>query len=380
MNKKVVLLRSNPVNPDPPVEKIAETLLKNGYAVTIVAWDRENDYSVLESDLTLSDSQSVKIVRFGIKAVYGGGLKKTLKAFLGFQKRLSGWLKKNRNEYDIIHAFDFDTGYVAKKAARKYKKQFVYHILDFYVDSHLSGGKILRGLIKKLEYSVIKTANVTIVCTEKRLEQIKGSKPKKVEIIHNTPKVDFLNQTSELKIEDSKRLKIVYVGIFGEGRLIRELLQMVAEDNTLELHIGGFGELEDCVKEFAKDNDNIFYYGKLSYRDTLALERQCDVMTAIYDPSIPNHRYAAPNKFYESLMLGKPIVMVKNTGFDDVIVENEIGVLIDYSKEGAIAGITTLKANRDDFDNMAKRSQTLYENSFSWQEMANRITAIYQSL
>ena len=34
-------------------------------------------------------------------------------------------------------------------------------------------------------------------------------------------------------------------------------------------------------------------------------------MTAIYDPNISNHYYAAPNKFYEALMLGKPLIMVK---------------------------------------------------------------------
>lgn len=57
-------------------------------------------------------------------------------------------------------------------------------------------------------------------------------------------------------------------------------------------------------------------------------------MTAIYDPKVPNHRYAAPNKFYEALMLGKPIVMAKNTGFDEIIEENNIGCLIEYSKSG----------------------------------------------
>ena len=45
--KRVMLIRSNPVNPDPPVEKMADTLLKQGYQVTIVGWDRYGKYDII---------------------------------------------------------------------------------------------------------------------------------------------------------------------------------------------------------------------------------------------------------------------------------------------------------------------------------------------
>lgn len=377
MNKKrVVLLRSNPVNPDPPVEKMAETLTENGYGVTIVGWDREEEYFFKEKKIVLSNGQPTKIVTFGIPAIYGGGIKKTLKAFLAFQKRLKRWLKENENEYDVIHAFDFDTGFTAKKIAKKYKKKFVYHILDFYVDSHSVGA--LRALVKKIEFSVINHADVTIICTEKRKEQIEGSKPKKLFIIHNTPK-NHQGDTSELTIRESNRIKVVYVGIFGEGRLLRELLEAVDEDKNLELHIGGFGILEEEIKAYANRAENIFYHGKLAYKDTLALERQCDIMTAIYDPSVRNHRFAAPNKFYESMMLGKPLIMVKNTGFDELMQERKLGVLIEYSKVGLKSGLRILEENKVDLGEIGGQNRAVYEELFSWDLMSNRIKEIYKS-
>ena len=67
-------------------------------------------------------------------------------------------------------------------------------------------------------------------------------------------------------------------------------------------------------------------------------------MLAIYDPEIENHRFAAPNKFYESLMLGKPVMMVKNTGMSQVVVENDLGVLIEYTAEGFREGLDSLSA------------------------------------
>ena len=95
----------------------------------------------------------------------------------------------------------------------------------------------------------------------------------------------------------------------------------------VEFHIGGFGQLENYIIEQSQRNNNIYFYGKLPYGKTLALEQACDIMIAIYDPSFANHKYAAPNKFYESLMLGKPIIMAHHTGFDNIIERNRIGVL-----------------------------------------------------
>ena len=53
--KRVIVLRSNPVNPDPPVEKAALALLNAGYHVQILGWDRDADYGIKKSLLQISD-------------------------------------------------------------------------------------------------------------------------------------------------------------------------------------------------------------------------------------------------------------------------------------------------------------------------------------
>ena len=55
--QKVVLLRSNPVNPDPPVEKMMETLVEQGYGVTIIGWDRNNRYESREEKIVLQNER-----------------------------------------------------------------------------------------------------------------------------------------------------------------------------------------------------------------------------------------------------------------------------------------------------------------------------------
>ena len=372
----VVLIRSNPVSPDPPVEKAANTLISNGYNVTIVGWDR--DSSIVEKTEEMSfENGTARIIRFGIPAIFGGGIKKNFAPLVKFQNRLYKWLKKHRDEYDIIHSFDFDTGFVAGKIAKKYNKPLIYHILDFYIDSHNIPGEYLKAKVKNAEISVINNADATIICTDKRREQIAGSSPKRLEIIHNTPKVSGNISDRFVKTGISDRCKIVYVGILAGSRFLREIIRFVEHDERFEFHIGGFGVMEDEIADAANKCERIFFYGKLPYADTLSLEKSCDVMVAIYDPKVPNHKFSAPNKFYESLMLGKPIVMAKGTGFDEIINDNNIGCLIDFSEDGLSAGLNKLIDQRDKFCSMAERMKQLYKENYSWAEMEKRLASLY---
>lgn len=379
--KRVVLLRSNPVSPDPPVEKTADFLLSEGYKVTILAWDRSANKSVEESIIELNNGHA-KVYRAFYKGEFSGGFRKNLKSLINFQFFLYSWLRQNHDSYDVIHAYDFDTALVASLISRMYHKKFVYAILDYYVASHNLTGSFTGKVIKKLEDHTIGTADVTLICTEKRKEQIKDANPKFLEIIHNTPvEIKDITKSKRVCKSNSDRMKIVYVGIFGGGRLLKELSHAIMCRKDCELHIGGFGAgMESFFQELSKENDNIFYYGRLKYNDTLRLESECDVMTAIYDPVIPNHKYAAPNKFYESLMLGKPIIMVENTGFDDIIKNESIGELIQYSEDSLNNALSQLISKRNEWQSMSINAKRLYHDVYSWNIMQQRLKTVYNSL
>lgn len=376
--KRVILLRSNPVNPDPPVEKAALALLNAGYHVQIIGWDRDADYGLKKDLLQLADYE-VEVIRFGIKAQFSGGIKKNLLPLCRFLTRLDTWLIKNRTAYDIIHAFDFDTGFVASRYAKMFNKKFVYHILDYYVASHNLRKTVLEKPICKLENSVINCADATIICTEKRKEQIAGSVPKRLAVVHNTPSTAQLKQCDN-KTQQTGRIKIVYVGILEPSRLLREITAAISESKNLELYVAGFGTLEDFFVELSQIYDNIFYYGRLTYDYTLSLENECDIMLAIYDPAIDNHRFAAPNKFYESLMLGKPVIMARGTGMSEVVAEKGIGELIEFSKEGFIDGVNRLIGRKDEWPLIESRMKEIYRNQYCWDEMERRLIQIYTEI
>ncbi|OJF94206.1 glycosyltransferase [Alkalibacterium sp. 20] len=373
---KIVFIRSNPISPDSRVEKEVNSLIQNGHHVQIIAWDREYSYKERKTTLVLKNT-ACKITHFGIHASFGGGFKKNIKALLLFQLAIRKWLIKNQFEYDVIHACDFDTAFVAGKVARKLQKEMVYDIFDYYVDSFTVPQK-LRKIIEKADIKTINQSSHTIICTEQRKNQIALSKPKKLTIIHNTP-YDLPLGVNSFMV-DKEKLSIAYIGIFQEGRMIKELVDVVSENNELELHIGGFGQLGNYINDMSQRYINIHFYGKLPYDKTLQLEKSCDIITALYDPSVPNHVYAAPNKFYEALMLGKPLIMARNTGLDSIVSAEQFGKVIDFNKDDLQTALKQLANEKQSFSEISKKMKQYYKTKFSWEEMERRLLSIYKSM
>ena len=368
----IVLIRSNPVRPYPRLEKMAGCLLRQGYGVTILAWDRESDYEPKEEELELGE-QRCKIVRIGLKGQFSGGIKKNLRGLIRFQRFIYCWLKAHCDEYDVIHAYDLDTGYTGQKAAKRFHKVFVYDIPDYYSNGHGYTGA-LRKISNLIENQVINHSFATIICTEERKEEIKGSKPKRLYVVHNTPNIPVLNDSHEFH----ERTRLTYIGIFGEKRFLRQICDFVAKRNDCELHIGGYGaDMESYFEDMAEKHENIMYYGRIPYQRTLEIEQSSDILPIIYDPSLLNHVYAAPNKFYEALALGKPMIMAKGTGMSSVVDEYDLGATIEYNVDSLEQAINRLIDRKAEWPEISKREQDLYKSRYSWTEMENRIHKLY---
>lgn len=367
MNKRIVILRSNPVDPDSRVEKEAFALSKLGYSVTILCWDRSSNHSARVDKL---HDSTIDIIRLGYKASYGEGFKNII-PYLRFQLAMRRWLKKYRNCYDLVHACDFDTANFTISVAKKFQKHFVFDVFDFICGDAKT---LLQKIVKKRQFTIINKADATIICSEDRKNQIKGSHPKLLEIIHNSPP-DYPLKSFESN--ESDKTKIVYVGILSNNRLLKEECEIIQKHKDWLFYVGGFGLHEQYFELLNNSCDNIFFLGKLPYEETLELESKADIMLAIYDPSIENHIYAAPNKFYEALMLGKPLIMIKGTGMSAEIETNDIGVLIDYSSIGFEKGVESLIKRKDEWPKMSKKMKELYKNKYSWSTMIDRLASLY---
>lgn len=350
-NKKIIYLRSTEIFNDSRATKEINSYASK-YNVLVLGWNRNSN------NLKIKNKKNVKYQFFNKKAKYGSGIKNLLNIFK-FNLWLIKQMKKNVNNFEIIHACDLDTAIAARYIAKKYKKKMIYDIYDYYVECHNLG--FFKNFVEKIDIKIINNSDTVLICTEKRKKQISKSNPKRVEIIHNSPNIEC--ETKKNKENNNRIANIGYFGILQDDRLLLEISKEIIKNKEFTLHIGGFGKYEEYFKELSQKYDNIKYYGQVSYEDVIKKEKEFDLLFATYNPLIPNHKYSAPNKVYEAMALNLPIIVCKGTGIDEMVENEKIGYTINYDASDFIK--TAQKINKNDFKNNNK----VFLEKYSWQIM-----------
>jgi glycosyltransferase involved in cell wall biosynthesis len=366
--KRVLFLRSNPVDPDPRVEKEAAALAEMGYEVKVLGWDRTGR-------LTRVVSAPFGVVeRIPLRARFGAGLS-NLPGLLRFQLALAAYLIRNRKAYDVIHACDFDTALTGYFLGRLLGKRVIYDVFDFYAEMGRKTPSWLKTMVRALDLKLMGWVDAVILADERRVEQVRGAKPKRLTFIYNVPDIPSLPPLPP----DPPPLRIAYVGVLQVERGILEVLKILEKHSDWELDLAGFGGDEARILEIAKRLPNVRFHSRVSYKRALELAANAHVLFATYDPAIPNHRYSSPNKLFEAMALGKPIVVARGTGMDRLVHQEKLGFVVTYGKLDELekAFLEVASWDRQTRQTFARRVRALYEAKFSWSIMKEELKRLY---
>jgi len=380
MKQRLVICRSNPIAPDPRVEKEARTLSQAGYAVTLVGWDRS-------ASLPREDElDRMRMIRLPIRAEYASGMR-NLPDLLRWQLSLLRWLIHHRHDYDLIHACDFDTILPALLCRRLYRKKVIYDIFDFYADHLRLTPEFIKQTIRAVDLRAIDRADAVILVDDSRWEQIHGSRPQHSAIIYNSPEdIPFSAERGQAITPDQARphgsgLHIVYIGLLQVERGLFELVTVLRQHPDWSLDLAGFGGDETRLVNLVEDMPNVRWYGRIPYPRAIELSAAADILIATYDPSIPNHRYSSPNKVFEAMLLGKPVIAARDTNMDRIIQQADCGLVVPYGDVPALeAALLRLQSDSALRQRLGKNARLAYDTTYSWGIMADRLLRLYQEV
>ena len=367
---KVVMIHGNPLNPDSRLEKEAKALVDGGYDVSLLGWNRWDSIPSFEI------RNGYSISRFPLHAPKDIGVIFFWPLWWIYE---FVWLLFHK--WDVVHAADFDSYFPALIIAKLKRKHIVYDIFDFLPDSHKLPA-LIHSIFTYIDLFLMKFADYVIIVDKHRLKQIhRENNPEGVEFIYNTPNdVDIARYSSD---ESSIKFKIFYGGVIIPERDIIGMLRIVSEREDILMTVAGWGNqaLVSDVKSFASKYPNIFYMGGVSYEEIISCSLNADILFALYDPSVPNNKYSSPNKLFEAMMCGKPIIVNDNTTMADTVREECCGIVVPFGDKDALENaVLTLKNNPELRKELGENGRRAYETKYNWKIMEKRLLDLYASL
>jgi glycosyltransferase involved in cell wall biosynthesis len=373
MPQRILLLRSNPVHSDPRVNKIAHTLGDAGYAVEVLGWDFTGSLPAEET------RPGYKLRRISFPVTFGRGLA-NLGLELRWQWKLLAWLRKARDEYDLLHACDFDTVLPALVCQRLYGKQVVYDIFDFYADMLRQTPGWLKAAIRWIDLQAINRADAVILADDARRAQIAGSFPRRTTVVYNSPE-DLGHFANAAPDSPEGVLRLAYIGLLQAERGLFELVRVFLRHPDWILEFGGSGAEQQALREMADGAAHIRWHGRIPHEQVLMINAAADALIATFDPAIPNHRYSSSNKLFEAMMLSKPVIVAHNTHMDEIVKQYNCGLVVDYGDEASLeAALLYLAKNREFRRACGAAGRQAYEREFDWAIMQQRLLKLYQDL
>ncbi len=260
------------------------------------------------------------------------------------------------------------------------KIPFIFEVRDLWPEVPIQMGAIKNSLLKAVlryfEKTIYRNAeHVVTLSPGMRDGVLKYISQKKVSMIPNMPKIDefWPRDKNEILIEklslNKDTFKIVHFGALGianGAKTIIESAKILKNDSTVEFLFLGGGSTESSLKKMCAESelDNVKFLGNFPMETNSEIVNFSDLSVVSFQ-DIPILYTNSPNKFFDSLSAGKPII-VNSKGWTKEIVESEnCGYYVDPNKPfQLVEKIKYLQENPDVVQIMSLNSRRLAETKY----------------
>lgn len=348
------------------VKLLAENLLNNGHEVAIYCADAkygkntvENIYGVTVYRCTAG---RFNLYKYSYNKANVGPIEKiTQKMYSYYNRDAVADFNEVCDKFkpDIIHTNTlYGISRSVWKAAYKRNIAVVHTIRDTAIVSPVQYNHKVNPLIVKMHQmymcnlsryvDAVTAPSEYTLRTSLAIGAFKNSKVK--ECVFNSVQIDY--DLLHKMIEERKKRKSAHIKFMYAGRLIylkgiRQMIEAFSkiENRDCELHICGSGELEEYVKEKAKKDNRIMYYGKLNNEQLAEQYKECDVLLF---PSVWPEPFG--RVFIEGNMYGMPVIAGNCGGIPEIHAVTHGGDLCDCEDVNKLEDMMRKYLNRDYFN------------------------------
>lgn len=359
----------------------AKKLVDEGLDVTMVT--STNNYNHSEPGREKINGIDVVYVKNDYSQYYS-----KLKKIWSFVSFVFNAIKVSLNEKNVDLVFATSTpltiGFVALvlKCVKKWK--YVFEVRDLWPEFPIQIGAVKNSILiyflKKLEKKIYNKAEHIIALSPGMADGVyKCNIPKeKVTVIPNMSKGDLFypRETTDYQYLkygiDKSKFNVAHVGSMGIANGLEsvlesaKILQYVKKDSTINFIMAGDGSTLPSLKKFVKSNnlENVKFIGEYNTFEISEVLNCCDVSLTSFK-NLPILYTNSPNKLFDSLSAGKPII-VNSAGWTKQLVEDyNCGFYVDPENPSDLADkLLFLSKNSDIVQTYSENARTLSLNKF----------------
>lgn len=285
----------------PYVNNYILLLEEKNIAYDIIIWDR---FHINESgDFVYSDSKT--------------GHKRNFYDYLKYSRYIKKTLKKNK--YDKVIVFGLQVSFFLQRVLSEYYKgKYIFDIRDY--------NKIIKFInVEK----IIENSFATVISSGGYKNWLPSSK--KLTLNHN---INVYNTTELKQVINQNQLeqniKIGSIGAIRDYRVNIDFIENLKHIKQITLNYHGEGTINDDLQRYIKQNkiENVHITGRYRKEEEELLYAANNFINVLrYNDGINNYT-ALPNRLYNAVIYGKPLIAYKGTYLADVIKMYNLGIVI----------------------------------------------------
>lgn len=291
-----------------------------------------------------------------------------------------------KRRLDVIQCNDLETLPVGLLLKRIRKVSLVY--VSEELNTEIVGlNPISKGIWKAVEAFCIRAADAVFTINESislwLSEKYRIPRP---EILHNVPYRHKVPERKNLRkmfgIPPDTKL-LLYQGSMHPSRGVLTILRILPRIQNAALIIIGdeyqYRELLSRHRTTVPENVHVIPF--VPYQELPAYTAGADLGLYLLENSCLNYYYSLPNKLFEYLSAGLPVVASDFPEHRRLVAGYHCGVLVDEkSDEDVIGKINRLIQDGRAYREMSRNARRITQEIFNWEEEEKKLIAVYRRL
>jgi len=294
---------------------------------------------------------------------------------------------------DLFHGMAYMGIPIALGLGRRQRAPVVYDARDIYLDAgnlaRLSGP--MRWLVGRAERGWARRASRVITVNRPYAEVMAGRWRVDEPLIvmncsyrYEPPSPRAHRFHDALGLDPTTRV-VVYQGGFSRDRGIEQLIAAIADVPDATLVLLGYGSLQAELDRVAADpatGGRVRILPAVPPTELLDWIASADVVAMPIQPTTLNHRLTTPNKLFEALAAGVPVVASDLPGMAPIVRETGCGVLVDPTDPTPIAAALreVLATPPDEMTEWRARCSEAARETYNWERQMDVLLAEYGRL